>query len=123
MSGSRGLLAGRTSLQWSVIGSAGAWANASAVKAAVPGVIHVCQVLVGSFLAETAGNFGTWQLLDGAAILLEGEIGVPTGNGVTNIPPYDLNLPGTPGNSMSLTFAAVGGGTGIVYLGLVGYDR
>ncbi len=97
--------AGFPQLQWSVVSAPAESLQAQAIKAASPGVVHVCTCIMFSVFAGTgiaAGGLDI-QLLDGATVIAQGILGfsaVAVEGGPLIVP--NLLLPGTAGNTMTL---------------------
>lgn len=111
---------------WSVVSTPAAGSEASASKAAVAGVVHVCTgVFIGLACAATAQTVITVALRDGAtgagAVLWSKTIAVLAGDS-KSIDIDDLSLPGTPGNAMTLEFSSAPVANAQQSCTLTGYD-
>lgn len=96
-------------LQWSEWSTPGLNVDASAVRPAMSGVVHVCTGITLCVLnvSNASSVQVQWELVDGTlgpgTILLAGWIGAPP-NGFSSLVLPDLNVPGSAGNPMTLAF-------------------
>lgn len=111
---------------WPVVSTPVVGSQASASKAAVPGVVHVCTgVFIGLACGATAQTVITVALRDGATgtgpILWQKTIAVLAGDS-KSIDIDDLSLPGTAGNAMTLEFSGAPVANAQQSCTLTGYD-
>lgn len=113
-------------LQWTETASAGQNTTSVATRPATPGVVHVCTaiIMVLQSWSITGSGASQWLLLDGATILLQGGLEVNTNLPVSIVNISGLNIPGTAGNSMSVSCSAnqVGAPGCASIANLVGYE-
>lgn len=108
---------------WSVATTAGAAAQATAVKGAGgAGQKHVCYGIIATLAAgATAQTPIEIQVLDGASVILRAQVSAPV-DGVGAVTLVGLHLIGTAATSMTLQFAGAGAAATIQSVTLIGYD-
>lgn len=112
---------------WNVNSTPGAAAQATATKAAVAGVTHVAKRISFSTAtvaatAQTPLNVNLRDGTTGAGTILWSYTIAALG---TTSPTFDfdnLNIPGTPGNAMTLEFTFAGVANSLQTVNLQGYD-
>lgn len=113
-------------INWAAQNTPALAAQASATKAAVAGVVHVCTGILASIACGvTAQTPITVRLRDGATgvgnILLEQALS-SIANGSALLALDGLSIAGTPGNAMTLEFSGAGVAASQECVTLCGYD-
>lgn len=115
------------SLRWNIFAAPATGSQASAVRAATPGVTHIADSAIWSCAAPAAPGAAvesSFSILDGASTLHTGVVSLQNIAGDREKIPIGpgLNQRGTPGNSMTVQWA--GGMTGTDQrVSLSGYDQ